>query len=849
MKKTLLLPLLVLIIALIAGFLFSKNDKKPHPKLKPFEDLHFMRNYPDFEKGHAVYLQQMQKETMRLQKASLNKTGGQPQWITQGPYNIGGRINTIAHNPNNGNIIYVGSVCGGIHKTTNGGTTWNPIFDEQPYLAISHIAISPMDANTLYVGTGDPNISGYPWVGNGIYRSADAGITWEHLGLENTGIVTKIALHPSNPKIIYAATMGIPFIRDNNRGLYKSTDGGLTWNQILFLTDEAGIIDMVMVPNSPDTLIVAGWNRIRNYNESISSGAESKLYRTFDGGANWEPLSTGLPTENISRIGLTLSIQDSLQIVAQFVNSTLYETEGIFRSSDFGSSWVKLTATNLEGDVLGGFGWYFGKIRVNPYNKNQLFVLGVDLYRSDNGGQFFEMTTPPWFTYEVHADKHDLVFIDSSTILLSTDGGLYKSVDNGWIWTDVENIPNTQFYRVAVDPVNNGFYSGGAQDNGTLYGTISDSANWLHVLGGDGFQPLFDPKNPDLLYAETQNGGLYYGIKQEGEYNWNYFDYGIDEGDRRSWDMPICMSKKNPQILYTGTYRVYRITDAPDGTWSAISDDLTDGTNHSYHIISAIAVSPLTDSLVASGSSDGRVHIYDSIEWQNVTPGLPERYVTCIKFSPNTKNSLFVTHSGYKANENIPHVHYSQNLGADWKDISGNLPQLAINSLVVLKGYGDSVIFAATDGGIYHTLNQGETWQRTGSGMPMIPVYDLAYDDTNHVLVAGTFARSMMTLTLAPIVEKQIEVIQRINEEKYSVRVFPNPAHQFLTIESEELPVNTQVQLADISGRLMLEETISKNSQIHLDVSKFVPGTYVITLKNLGKTIYTQKLIVNSKDN
>ncbi|MFA6402151.1 MAG: T9SS type A sorting domain-containing protein [Salinivirgaceae bacterium] len=843
MKKILLLPLLVLIIAVVSGIFFVKHKQVLLPKLKPFEEYQFMRNYPDFEAGAKAYQIHIRKEATRVQNQTQKSGESIPNWITQGPYNIGGRINTIAHNPGNGQIIYVGSVCGGIFKTTDGGTNWFPIFDEQAYLAISCIVVSPADTNTLFVGTGDPNVSGYPWVGDGIYKSTDAGQNWKHIGLEQTGIVSKIAVNPKNSNIVYAATMGIPFIRDANRGLYKSTDGGTSWNKVLFLSKEAGIIDMVMVPQSPDTLIVAGWDRIRNYNESIASGTHSKLYRTFNGGANWDTLTVDLPTVESSRIGLTLSLQDTLEVVAQFIDATSFETAGIFKSVNFGSNWQKLEATYTE-DILGGFGWYFGKIRVNPYNKKQLFVLGVDLSRSDNGGTHFELSTPPWYTYEVHADKHDLVFIDSLTLLLSTDGGLYKSTDGGLNWNDIENIPNTQFYKVAVDPNKKDFYCGGAQDNGTSYGQKADSINWKRLFGGDGFQPLFDPKRPELIYAETQNGGLYYGIDKSGEYEWDYFENGLDESDRRSWDMPICMSKINSKIIYTGTYRIYRNVDSPTGDWEPISDDLTDGTDNKYHIISAIDVSPLTDSLIASGSSDGKVYLFDSISWRDISAGLPQRYVTCVRFSPNSKESLFVSHSGYKANENIPHLHFSENLGQTFKNISGNLPQLAINSIVVLKGYHDSVIFVATDGGIYHSLTKGQTWERTGTGMPVIPVYDLAYEDTNHLLVAGTFARSLMTLELEPIIKKYQEIIENVSDQKISMDIYPNPAKNYVIVKSANFSNGSILTIAEISGKILYTQSVVPDIENKVNISGLSKGTYLVSVYDGQKKLYTQKLLI-----
>jgi len=811
--------------------------------LKPEETFFLLRNYPDGTSGYQKF-QQTIREVGKNYRLFITNKSSAPLWKTQGPYNIGGRINSIAHHPGNANTIYVGNVTGGIFKTTDAGKSWAPVFDQNAYLSVGCLVIDPTDTNVVYAGTGDPNISGYPWIGNGIYRSKDAGTTWEHLGLDSVGIVSKICINPNHPEVIYAATMGIPFERNVNRGLYKSIDGGETWQKVLYLSNETGIIDLAMVSHSPDTLFAAGWTRIRNYSESLGSGPECKIYRTFNGGQTWDTLSTNLPAEEMSRIGLCLSSGDSTEVLAQFINPAGYETRGIFRSKDYGDSWEQLDPNQSLNGILGGFGWYFAKIRVNPWNNNQIFVLGVDLYKSEDAGNSFFMTTPYWASYEVHADKHDLVFTDSSTILLSTDGGLYKSLDGGKTWNDIENIPNTQFYRVAVDPNHPGYYCGGAQDNGTSYGNINDSANWEHLFGGDGFQPLFVPGDTTLIYVETQNGSLYYGKKQTGDdyFSFDYF-YSNSEPNRTSWDMPVCMDPNQSSTIYCGTYRVYENTQSPNNNgWTPISDDLTDGTETTFHVITALSVSSLVNRMIMAGTSDGRVHLFRNNQWTDISAGLPQRYVTCVRTSSNDSTHLFVSHSGYKDNEYIPHVHYSSDLGETWSDISGNMPQLAVNSSFILNGYGDSVIFAATDGGVYHTINRGQFWERSGLGMPVLPVYDLAYDDTNHTLVAGTFARSIMTLKLDDIIKKYTKP-NSITEQIADLQVYPNPFHDQVTIDTRNILSPGNITITSLNGQVVFEQPISGSTKSTLNLSALKPGNYLLTIQTKNKIIATQKLI------
>lgn len=817
-----IVPILFLIIA-ISGLPGCK--KKHDQALKPAELYHYYRNYPDFEAGHGMYLRELAK--ISGEQHSINKSGEIPQWVTQGPYNHGGRINTIAHNPGNDQIIYAGGSNGGVFKTINGGKNWFPIFDAHSYLAIGHIMVSTHDTNIVYAGTGDPNISGYPWVGDGLYKSSDAGNSWQHLGLDSVGIISKIVEHPNNPNIMYVATMGIPFKRDANRGLFKTIDGGKNWQKVLYLANNAGIIDLVQLINSPDTLFAAGWNRIRNYNESIAVGAKSKVYRTFNGGITWDTLTNGLPEKDMSRVGLAVVNNDSSTLIAQFVGSN-YEMEGLYSSNNMGDSWEKLSSSGLAANALGGFGWYFGKIRSNPFDPSQLFVLGVGLWQSANMGNTFVGNQGNIIGGAVHADKHDMAFIDTNTFLLATDGGLYKTTDGGQTWEDIENIANTQFYRVAVDHHNSGFYCGGAQDNGTIYGSFSDSANWTRLLGGDGFQAIFDFENPQRLYAETQKGMVYTGVRSGSDISWDYLVNGFDE-DNRPWDMPLCMSKTNSNILFAGVRSIYKNSNASSGVWEKISHDITDGTNQTFHFVSSIDVSPFTDEVVTAGTSNGHVYVLDQGVWKNISTGLPNRYVSDVFNSYDNETGLFVSHTGYKEGEYIPHIHYSGDLGNTWYDISGNMPQISVNALFVLPNYNDSVIFAATDGGVYHTLNRGEHWERTGSGMPIVPVYDLAYDDTNHVLVAGTFGRSILGIQLKQIAQKRdsLYVVSVQSIVEYA-QVYPNPANRAINISVKNEGI-IRAKLFNSSGQLVLSSKLN-NDVTQIDVSLLSPGLYLLVI-------------------
>ena len=656
------------------------------------------------------------------------------QWTTQGPGNIGGRINTIAVHPTDPDIIYVGAAAGGVFKTADGGQSWVPVFDDFSFLAIGDIVISPHNPNVVYVGTGDVNISGYPAIGDGIYKSADGGQSWTHLGLAEQSIISSIIIDPTDSMTIFVGTMGIPFERNSQRGLYRSKNGGQSWSQVLYVSDQAGIIDMVQDPVYPDIIYAASWDRIRNNQESTISGNGGGIWKTTDNGDNWQRLTGGgFPSGQLGRVGLAVDSSTAFMINAVVVGTNA-NVEGVYRSLDAGNSWNNITS-DLDPGALGGFGWYFGKIRVNPANPSEIYVLGVQLHKTDNSGTSWFESDPPWWNYIVHADKHDLVFGPGGVIYLATDGGLYRSMDNGSSWTDAENIPNTQFYRVATNPHEPGVYYGGAQDNGSTGGNQSIINFWPRIFGGDGFQMAFDPDSSNIFYAQTQNGGLYFTRDGGSSFQQNF--NGIDESDRVNWDAPFMLSHFNPRTQYTATYRVYKNVNGPGGAWDSISPDLTDGLifHPRFHTVSTLHESPQNEQILYAGTTDGNVWITPNggLNWIDISDSLPDRYVTSVKASPTDSSTAFVTHSGYKYNDFFPHIHKTINYGASWTDISGNLPPLAINDVYIYPT-DDNIIFVATDGGVYATINGGQNWYRLGYNMPIIPVYDLEIENSSMTL-------------------------------------------------------------------------------------------------------------------
>lgn len=827
----------------------SLQEATPPATGKEPADFYFLqRATPQETFSHKAYVRALE-DALQRGGEKTGFPGFDRPWVTRGPANIGARINTVAIHPTDPNTMYAGFSGGGLFKTTDGGIDWQPIFDDQPFLAIGHVSIDPNQPETVYVGTGDPNISGYPFIGNGVYKSTNGGQTWTHLGLTEQSIVSKVILDPSNPNVIYAATMGLPFERNEARGLYKSVNGGQSWTKVLAISDQAGIIDLVMHPTDPLTLYAAGWDRIRNNQESLISGTAAKVFKTIDGGQTWTVLTGGLPTEPASRIGLAISQSDPNVVYAEYVGTNLSLQE-IYRSNNAGQTWA---ATILPGqavmDALASFGWYFAKIRVNPTNPDDIFLLGVDLWRSLDGGQNWFEVGPPWWSYEFHADKHDLVFLADGHIIVATDGGLYRLNSDGSIVEDIEDIATTQFYRVAYNPHQPDWYFGGAQDNGTT-GGMELSQEWPRIYGGDGFQAAFHPTLPNVFYAETQNGGIV--VTNNNGDSWQSATNGLISGDRRNWDMPYFISTHNPSVLYTGTFRMYKSTSGTLPFWQPVSESLTDPVvlNPRYYTITTLHESPVVEGLVYTGVTDGNLWRTDDggNTWTSISAGLPKRYVTDVKASPTVADRVYVTHSGYKDNEFTPRLFRSDNRGATWQDISGDLPDLAINDVFVIPGHQDSIIFVGNDGGVYGTINGGQTWARLGNNMPSVPVYDLEHNVARNELVAGTHGRSILSFPLDSVgVQGPDSTVSVITPEFAfkPLRIFPSPAKRKVQVGFQHFSTRPyQIALLDMSGRLIETWTGTERGEVlrTIDLRRAPAGTYVVKVKS-GSTVMSAKVV------
>ena len=841
-KRKISLTVLLLVCLYCTKCILKPEDTKSPTsklasKLYPFEDYFLEKQYPQTSVSIAAYNKALE-DVKRFSQNSNNRFVG--EWKVQGPGNIGARVNCLAIDPNDDKKMFAGFSEGGLFRTLDGGVRWQPVFDEQTRLTIGDIKIDPSNTDIIYVGTGDPNISGYPFIGNGLYKSIDGGDTWTNVGLGETSIISKIEVSTTNSNILYVATMGLPFEKNSDRGLYKSLDGGASWDQILFINDSTGVSDMVIHPNDHNIVFAAGWNRIRNNKESLVSGPDARIFKSVDGGSTWEILTNGLPTDNSSRIGIAISASNPNVLYACYAAATDFNLKGIFRSEDAGESWLAMPIDEDSGmnpQMYSGFGWYFGKIRVNPNDENDVFILGVDMFRSRNGGQNWAMAVPPWWTYEVHADKHELIF-QNDKMYLGTDGGVYASDIQIEQWIDIENIPTTQFYRVGYNPHKPDFYYGGAQDNGTCGGNAADVNDWERIYGGDGFQCVFDPIDPDVFYVETQNGNIV--VTTNGGLSYNGATFGINASDPRNWDMPYIMSSHDPNILYCGTNKIYKNITGPNVEWVAISDVLTDENTVALRKnITSISEDPTSPGTIIAGTSDGKLWLTpdDGQTWKDISAGLPGRYISSVAISQ--VGLYYVTFSGYKDNDNTPYIFQSTDKGNNWVGIQGDLPFIAINNVLVLPPDDDLIegdFLVATDGGVFY--GNGIEWKRLGDNFPFVAVYDLEYNPVNNEVIAGTYGRSIQTFDLYQVGYGYVDT-KDIDNIFASFDLSSTVVNQSIDIVfSQSWNQTSQVKFGiySRSGALVKSGLLTKNgNSAEIEIAELPSGIYFIQCMNKGR--------------
>jgi photosystem II stability/assembly factor-like uncharacterized protein len=782
-------------------------------KQMPGDWFYRQRAYPQ------GFIDQQQRRASLEQARALkaqSARGTTAQWIQRGPSNIGGRITTMDISRQNPNILYVGAADGGVLKSTNAGVNWTPLFDDQPSLSMGAIAIDPTDDNIVYVGTGEANSSGDSYDGFGMVKSTNGGATWIHLGLEETRHIGKIVIDPTNTNVLYIAAMGTLFTGNPDRGVYKSTDGGLTWSHVLSINDSTGVVDLAINPQNPDILLAGAWQRMRGpQGRRYVGGIHTRIYRTTNAGASWHPLSGGLPApaNNVGRPAVAIAPSNPQIMYAAFADDP-GNFMGSYKSTDGGDTWTRTNDGNLSG-LYSNFGWYFGKVFINPHNPDNVFIHGVQMARTTNGGASWSTTTA------VHVDHHAMAFHPTvaNLMYIGTDGGHARSTNTGANWSREPNqdLFITQFYAGWISHLNPNASMGGTQDNGTPRTQTGSNSDWASINGGDGFYCIIDYTDANYQYAESQYGGIRRTIN-----NWassSSATSGISSSDRKNWSTPIIIDPNNPMILYTGTQRMYRTTNRAQ-SWTAISGDLSNGLVPgftAYATITTIDVAKTDSNVIMAGTDDGNVWVTTNggTNWIDIKAGLPNRWITRVRFDPTDHTIAYVTLSGYRIDSPLPHIFRTTNLGSTWQDISNNLPEAPINVVLVDPHHTDR-LYIGTDVGCYFTTNTGTTWQTMGANLPNAAVSDMQLHAPTRIARAFTHGRSMWEINLDDLVVTNVAGQGEVPARFSLAQNYPNPFNPATTI-AYEVPVQGTVTLIvyDAAGRevrTLVDGTIAAGS-------------------------------------
>jgi photosystem II stability/assembly factor-like uncharacterized protein len=716
-------------------------------------------------------------------------------WRPIGPAVTSGRIVDLAVDDGpaaraegrTGKLMYAASASGGVWKTTNAGTTWEPIFEREGTSSIGDIAIAATNPEIIWVGTGESNNQRSSSWGDGVYKSENGGKTWQHMGLRTSQHIGRIVLHPTNPDIVYVASVGPLWASGGERGLFKSTDGGKTWKQIIRISEHTGVTDLVMDPTNPDILYAAAFQRQRKAYSFVGGGPESGIYKSMDAGATWTKLTEGLPKRDIGRIGLDISASQPRTLYATL------ETTGteVYRSDNYGASWTK-KGTYQQ------FPWFMGQIRVDPTDPDRVYLLGVPLFVSEDGG-----LTNRAIARSAHVDYHAMWInpLNPDHFVVGNDGGVYISHDRGETVDFVTNLPVAQYYAIGLDMRDPYYVYGGLQDNNSLAGPSETrnvqgitNSDWYFTVGGDGFYSAVDPTDPNVVYSESQNGGIVRydlrtgerkGIKPQPKFG--------EQNLRWNWSAPILISPHDHKTLYFGANYLFKSPDRGD-SWQTLGSDLTRRLDRNklplmgklwtdsavarhagtaeFGNISTLDESPMRRGLLYVGTDDGLIQVSrdGGATWTRIEkfPGVPDMtYVSRVIASAHDEGTVYATFDGHRSNDFKPYALKSTDYGKTWTSISSNLPN---SSLQVIREHprARSLLFVGNEIGAYYSGNGGRTWSKLMTNLPTVPVHDMQIHPRENDLVLGTHGRGIYIMD-------DITPLERLAEAEASplVHLFP----------------------------------------------------------------------------
>ena len=724
------------------------------------------------------------------------------QWRNVGPDNISGRCTDVWGISGNKNIVYAAFATGGLWKTADAGKTWLPLFDKQGTQSIGNMAIAPSNNNIIYVGTGEANIFRASLPGIGMFKSADAGKTWQHIGLENTGTIARVIIHPTDASTVYVAAGGNEWSYNNDRGVYQTTDGGKTWKKILGDDNKTGCIDLRMDPSDPNTIYASMWNRIRKRWSDPVPEDNDHIYKTTDGGKTWKPLTNGLPaTKNTGRIGLAIA-QSNPSVIYAFVDNHDKKREPkpgetdpygrirdivvkgveVYRSSDKGERWNKMSESNdFMERFCGTYGWVMGQIRVNPMDENCVYILGVPMAKSNDAGKTWKRFQPKDTTSDyIHGDNHGLWIdpADSNYIINGDDGGVALTYDGGKKWKNFyKQIPTTQFYNITYDsriPYN---IIGSVQDEGSFMGSIKNTfgikdstiSKWKYGPGGEGVIHAIDPGDANTIYTSSFYGRL---IKANLDLPDSVQERNIapkkadnEETHRGEWLAYTMISPHNSFTVYHGMQYLFKSADS-GATWKRISPDMSNNNKQrmgktpyaiNHQAITAVDESPFKKGLLYVGTDDGRVWISlnDGGNWNEITTGLPvNAHVSRLVASKYNAATVYVALSDRREDNISPYIFKSADMGKTWKPVAGNLPHSPVN-VIREDPNKKNILYCGTDMGVYVSNTGGQKWVPLNNNLPaIVSVQDLFIHPKTNQLVIATYGRGIYALDDISMLQK-----------------------------------------------------------------------------------------------
>ncbi len=750
----------------------------------------------------ALRLKGYEKHLDMTENSPFNKA----KWYHIGPTNVSGRAtDVVAIMPKGQNyVIYVGTASGGVWKTVNEGTTWEPIFDKAPSTAIGDIALDPTNPDVVWVGTGEANIFRSSQSGCGIYKSTDGGTTWNHMGLADTNTIARIVIHPTDTDTVYVAASGHEWTDNEERGVYKTTDGGTTWNKILYIDERTGAIDLALDPEDSQTVYAAVWQRIRpkwNDPRNMKGYGKSGMYKSTDDGANWMPINTGLPEGKFrGRIGFDVCLKtpnviymllDSYEIARQPTEAELNDPYGVpssgyikgahvYRSNDKGETWELAAPQNDQVKAYlerhsSTFGWVFGQIRVDPSDPETIYIMGVPLSVSNDGGKTFRRLSG------MHGDHHGM-WIDpdnSDYIINVNDGGIVISYDKGETWRQfLDNLPVCQFFNIAYDMDAPFHVYGSMQDHGSFRAAVVKNQNrftgqategfraveFERAPGGEGTSHAIDPTNPNIVYSSGFYGTLsrtdLSKPGREGRKSILPRTYPGEPRLRGQWVAPTIISPHNPNIIYHGMQYLFRSENRGD-TFERISPDMSYNIKAElgdipYQTIFTISESPIRPGLIYVGTDDGKAHVTKDggKTWKEIMQGLPYRkWVSRMVASQYDLGTVYMTQNGKREDDFNVYVWKSTDFGATWQSISTNIPLGPVN-VIREDPVGRNILYVGTDNGVYATTDGGKTWNVLGGDLPSVYVHDLIIHPRDNVIVIATHGRGMWALDAEPVNKK-----------------------------------------------------------------------------------------------